>query len=156
MSLSPFKMSNYIPTSNLQIQPGQALGPLVLSSSLYVNLSSLISHKSTFPRLNISFNSSSPVSNPIYLDLEANGVRLRFSGESQQLELIEVVEFGKLGLLYGDTNLRYYFGQSWLTIVVMGHLLFVLFIRPLDQHLREKYSLLQRHRLKCMFCPILE
>jgi Uncharacterised protein family (UPF0183) len=100
-------MPNYIPTSSLQIQPGQALGPISLSGSLYSILTTIINHKSTFPRINISFNSANPVTNPIYIELEANGLRLRFDGESQRLELIEVTEFGKLGLLYGDTNLRY-------------------------------------------------
>jgi isoleucyl-tRNA synthetase len=94
------------PASSLEIQPREALGPLTLSASLYSTLTTLLTHKPTFPRLNISFNSTDPVTNPIYIDLEANGVRLRFDGESQRLELIEVTEFGKIGLLYGDSNLR--------------------------------------------------
>ena len=94
------------PTSSLLIQPGEALGPLSLSASLYSTLSTLLHHKSTFARLNISFNPTNPVSNPIYVDLESNGLRLRFDGESQRLELIEVTEFGRVGLLYGDINLR--------------------------------------------------
>ena len=103
----PLEMPNLPTTSSLQIQPGDALGPLSLSGSVYATLTSLLLHKSTFPRLNISFNSTDPVSNPIYIDLEANGLRLRFDGESQRLELIEVTEFGKIGLLYSDSNLRY-------------------------------------------------
>jgi hypothetical protein len=95
-------------TSCLQIQPREALGPLSLSGSLYATLTTLLLHKSTFPRLNISFNSTDPVSNPIYVDLEANGLRLRFDGESQRLELIQIVEFGKIGLLYNESNLRYF------------------------------------------------
>lgn len=95
------------PSSSLQIQPGQGLGDITLSASLYSTLTILLQQKTVFPRLNISFNSGNPVSNPIYLDLEANGLRLRFDGESQRLELIEVTEFGKIGLLYDDTNLRY-------------------------------------------------
>src|SRR5208282_756894 len=101
-------MPNIPPTSSLQIQPKQGLGPLSLSASLYSTLTTLLQHKSAFPRLNISFNSSNPVTNPIYIDLESNGLRLRFDGESQHLELIEVIEFGKIGLLYGDTNLSYF------------------------------------------------
>ena len=99
-------MPNIAPTSSLQVQPGEALGLLVLSTSLYATLTTLLRHKSTFPRLEISFNSASPVSKPIYIDLESNGLRLRFDGESQHLELIEVTEFGKIGLKYADTNLR--------------------------------------------------
>ena len=94
------------PTSSLPIQPGEAIGPLSLSASLYSTLSTLLQHKAIFPRLNISFNSANPVCNPIYVDLEANGLRLRFDGESQHLELIEATAFGKVGLLYEDTNLR--------------------------------------------------
>jgi len=100
------KMPIVPPTSSLSIQPGEAIGPLSLSSSLYSTLSTLLQNKPTFPRLNISFNSANPLSNPIYIDLEANGLRLRFDGESQHLELIEVIEFGKVGLRYKDTNLR--------------------------------------------------
>ena len=99
-------------TSTLQIQPGQGLEPLVLAASLHSTLTTLIQHKSTFSQLNISFNSSNPVTNPIFIDLEANGLRLRFDGESQHLELIEVSEFGRIGLLYDDTNLRYISSSS--------------------------------------------
>ena len=95
-------------TSSLQIQPGEGLGPLFLSTSLYVTLTTLLHHKSTFPRLNISFDPKNPVSNPLCIDLEANGLRLRFDGESQHLQLIEVTEFCKIGLQYGDTNLWYH------------------------------------------------
>ena len=101
-------MPNIPPTSSIKIQPNHGLGPLSLSASLYSTLATLLHHKSTFPRLNISFNSSNPVINPIYIDLESNGLRLRFDGESQLLELIEVIEFGKIGLLYGDTYLWYF------------------------------------------------
>lgn len=100
------KMPTFPPTSSLPIEPREAIGPLSLSASLYSTLSTLLQHKATFPRLNISFNTMNPVCNPIYISLEANGLRLRFDGESQHLELIEVTEFGKVGLLYKDTNLR--------------------------------------------------
>lgn len=100
------EMPTFPPTSSLPIQPGEAIGPLSLSASLYSTLTTLLQHKGTFPRLNISFNSANPVCNPIYIDLEANGLRLRFDGESQHLELIEVTQFGNLGLLYKDSNLR--------------------------------------------------
>jgi len=95
------------PSSSVQVQPGQGLGPLSLKASLYSTLSSLLHHRSTFPRINISFNSANPVSNPIFIELETNGIRLRFDGESQHLEFIEVIEFGKLGFLYNDNTLRY-------------------------------------------------
>lgn len=111
------KMPTVPPTSSLPIQPGEAIGPLSLSASLYSTLSTLLQHKAAFPRLNISFNSANSVCNPIYIGLEANGVRLRFDGESQHLELIEVTEFGKVGLLYKDTNLRCVFviGMAYCT-----------------------------------------
>jgi Uncharacterised protein family (UPF0183) len=95
------------PSSSVEVQPGQALGPINLKASLYSTLSTLLLHRSTFPRLNTSFNSANPVSNPIFIELETNGVRLRFDGESQHLELIEVTEFGKLGFLYNDNTLRF-------------------------------------------------
>jgi hypothetical protein len=95
------------PSSSVEVQPGQALGPIALKASLYSTLSTLLHHRSTFPRLNTSFNSANPVSNPLFIELETNGVRLRFDGESQHLELIEVTEFGKLGFLYNDNTLRF-------------------------------------------------
>ena len=100
-------MPNIPPSSSLQVKPGEALGPLSLSASLYSILTTLFSNKSTFPRINISFNSDDPVSSPIFIELEANGLRLRFDGDSQRLELIEVTEFGPVGLIYNESNLRY-------------------------------------------------
>jgi Uncharacterised protein family (UPF0183) len=95
------------PVSSVAIEPSMGLGPLRLGASLFSTLTTLLQSRSIFPRINISFNSANPVSNPIYVDLEASGIRLRFDGESQHLELIEVTEFGKISLLYDDTNLRY-------------------------------------------------
>jgi Uncharacterised protein family (UPF0183) len=125
------------PSSSLQIQPGEALGPLSLSASLYSTLTTLLQHKSAFPRLNISFSSASPVSNPVYIELDTNGLRLRFDGESQRLELIEVTEFGKVGLLYGESNLRYILVSSLLISVAMDHLHFDRYTRRLDRLLLE-------------------
>jgi len=95
-------------TTELRIRAGEALGPLTLGATLHSTVNMLLAQKSIFPRLNFFSNSESPVSNPVYIVLEANGLRLRFDGESQTLQLIEVTEFGKLGLLYGETNLRYF------------------------------------------------
>jgi hypothetical protein len=94
------------PTSSVPIQPSIGLGPLRLGATLFSTLSTLLQSRSIFPRVNISFHAKSPVLSPIYVELDANGIRLRFDGESQHLELIEVTEFGKIGLLYDDTNLR--------------------------------------------------
>src|SRR5277367_1810969 len=105
--MSTNTMPHIPPTASLQIQPGESLGPLSLSASLFSIITTLLQHKHTFPRLNISFNSTNPLTNPIYVDLENNGLRLRFDGESQHLQLIQVTEFGRLGLVYADTNLRY-------------------------------------------------
>jgi hypothetical protein len=96
------------------------------------------------------------VTNPIYVDLETNGLRLRFDGESQHLQLIQVTEFGRLGLVYADTNLRYFIlnfgvagGLMW--VVVMVHRHFDLCIRLLDRRRLESWCRL-RHRVhRCIF-----
>jgi hypothetical protein len=100
-------MPNLPGTHILEVKPGESLGPLSLSTSLYATLNTLIMEKAIFPRLNISFDPLNPTSNPIFIDLEANGIRLRFDGESQHLQLIEITDFCKLGLLYKDTNIRF-------------------------------------------------
>ena len=149
-------MPNIPATSSLRIQPKAGLDPLFLGASLYSTLNTLLQHKSTFPRLNILFNSTSPVSNPVYIDLEANGLRLRFDGESQHLELIEVTEFGKLGLLYGDINLRNITLILLLTIVAMERRHFGPFIRPLDLLHLENYCQPLRRLPQRISCHILE
>src|SRR5262245_47513356 len=103
-------MSSVVPLTPhpLELRPRHALGPLVLASSLYSTLNTLIANKSTFPRLNISFSPDSPLTSPIFIDLDANGVRLRFDGESQRLQLIEITDFTKLAVMYNNTNLRYF------------------------------------------------
>jgi Phagosome assembly factor 1 len=100
-------MPNLPGTHILELKPGESLGPLSLDASLYAVLNTLIAEKAIFPRLNISFDPLSPVASPIFIDLEANGIRLRFDGESQHLQVIEVTDFSKLGIIYNDTNIRF-------------------------------------------------
>jgi Uncharacterised protein family (UPF0183) len=124
------------PVSLLAIQPGVSLGPLRLGVSLFSTLATLLNNRSIFPRVNISYSSANPVADPIYIELEASGIRLRFDGESQRLGLIEVTEFGPLGLLYHDRNLRYSFMFALLILVAMAHRPFALYMIHLAPPLR--------------------
>ena len=153
--MSAATMPHIPPTASLLLQPGEGLGPLSLSASLFSIITTLLQHKSTFPRLDISFNSTNPVTNPIYVDLETNGLRLRFDGQSQHLELIQVTEFGKLGLVYAETNLRHHLMcASGLIVVVMARRHFDLCIRLLDRLRRESWSKRPRPHRKCIYSHI--
>jgi hypothetical protein len=57
-----------------------------------------------FPKLDIIYESKTPVKDPVILDLPANGIRLRFDGPQQRLRLIEVLDFTKSKLTYKDVE----------------------------------------------------
>lgn len=50
------------------------------------------------------YDPTSPVKEPVILNLPANGIRLRFDGPEQRLRLIEVLDFNKNKLSYKDRD----------------------------------------------------
>ena len=85
-----------------QVHPGRALGFLVLGASLHDIITRLKAEPQRFPRLDLIYEKSSPVQEPVVLNLPTNGFRLRFDGPEQRLRLIEVLDFTKSKLTYND------------------------------------------------------
>jgi len=55
--------------------------------------------------VNVVYDAQSPLSSTVVLDLETNGIRLRFDGADQRLRLIEVIDFSKSRLSYNGGEL---------------------------------------------------
>lgn len=77
----------------------------VLGASLHEILTRLKAEPTRFPKLNLIYEASDPVREPIILHLPSNGIRLRFDGPEQRLRLIEVLDFTKCQLTYRDKDL---------------------------------------------------
>ncbi|RDL31164.1 Uncharacterized protein BP5553_09953 [Venustampulla echinocandica] len=87
-----------------QVRPGQALGFLVLGATLHDILTRLKAEPQRFPKLDLVYELTSPVKEPVILSLPTNGIRLRFDGPEQRLRLIEVLDFTKSHLTYNDRD----------------------------------------------------
>jgi hypothetical protein len=105
-----------------QIYPGQGLGFLgglsiihfrqtsytdsitVLGASLHDILTRLKAEPQRFPKLDLVYDHTSAVKEPVILNLPRNGLRLRFDGPQQRLRLIEVLDFTKSQLTYKDKD----------------------------------------------------
>lgn len=74
---------------------------LVLGASLHDILTRLKAEPQRFPKLDLVYSPTDPVTEPVVLTLPANGIRLRFDGSEQRLRLIEVVDFTKNRITYG-------------------------------------------------------
>ncbi|KAK6070420.1 hypothetical protein SCUP515_08443 [Seiridium cupressi] len=92
-------MSSSLFTATLH--PGVALGFLVLGASLHDILTRLKAEPQRFPKLDLVYAPTQPVTEPVVLTLPANGIRLRFDGSEQRLRLIEVIDFTKNRVTYG-------------------------------------------------------
>lgn len=87
-----------------QLHPQRALGFLVLGASLHDILTRLKAEPQRFPKLDLIYNSTEPVKEPVILGLPANGIRLRFDGPEQRLRLIEVLDFTKNHIVLKPAN----------------------------------------------------
>lgn len=76
----------------------------MLGATLHDTLTRLKAEPQRFPQLDLVYDQTSPVLEPVILNLPANGVRLRFDGPEQRLRLIEVLDFTKSQLTYKDQN----------------------------------------------------
>lgn len=79
--------------------------PPVLGASLHDILTRLKAEPQRFPKLDLVYEPSKPVHEPVILNLPANGIRLRFDGPEQRLRLVEVVDFAKNRISYQDKDL---------------------------------------------------
>ncbi|TPX15511.1 uncharacterized protein E0L32_004491 [Thyridium curvatum] len=87
-----------------QVHPGRALGFLVLGASLHDILTRLKAEPQRFPKLDLVYSPSDPVTQPVVVGLPANGIRLRFDGPEQRLRLIEVLDFTKNHIIFKEQN----------------------------------------------------
>lgn len=66
-----------------------------LAAALYDVLTALkVDHK-RFPKLDVSYSPSNPLTVPVVVELPENGLRLRFDGSEQRLRLIEILDIDK-------------------------------------------------------------
>ncbi|KAK7914785.1 hypothetical protein PG985_012488 [Apiospora marii] len=86
------------------LHPGVALGFMVLGASLHDILTRLKAEPQRFPKLDLVYSPTQPVTEPVILTLPANGIRLRFDGPEQRLRLIEVIDFTKNRITYGQSE----------------------------------------------------
>ena len=75
-----------------------------LGSSLHNILSRIKAQPRPYPRLDLTYSASDPISHPVNLTLPANGLRLRFDGQDQRLRLIEVLDFSKASPTYKNNE----------------------------------------------------
>ncbi|KAF3480600.1 isoleucyl-tRNA synthetase [Arthroderma uncinatum] len=86
--------------SPASVFPGRALGFLTLGASLHHVLTRLKSLPEMYTALELIYDSSQPLHQPVIIRLPENGLRLRFDGPDQRLRLIEVLDFSKNALVY--------------------------------------------------------
>ncbi|KAF2224551.1 hypothetical protein BDZ85DRAFT_261165 [Elsinoe ampelina] len=75
--------------------PGHGVGFLRLGAGLYDVLTALKVDQKRFPKLNISYDSRTPLITPVVIELPDNGLRLRFDGPEQRLRLLEILSLDK-------------------------------------------------------------
>ncbi|KAI1392934.1 uncharacterized protein F4822DRAFT_441667 [Hypoxylon trugodes] len=86
------------------LHPNVGLGFLVLGASLHDILTRLKAEPQRFPKLDLAYSAADPVTNPVVLNLPANGIRLRFDGPEQRLRLVEVIDFTKNRITYQEKD----------------------------------------------------
>ncbi|KAI1815521.1 hypothetical protein GGS20DRAFT_326480 [Poronia punctata] len=87
------------------LYPNTGLGFLILGASLHDILTRLKAEPQRFPKLDIAYSDTQPVSKPVIVILPANGIRLQFDGAEQRLRLIEVLDFTKNRISYQEKDI---------------------------------------------------
>ncbi|RWA10119.1 hypothetical protein EKO27_g4978 [Xylaria grammica] len=87
------------------LHPNVGLGFLILGASLHDILTRVKAEPHRFPRLDLAYSPTEPVTEPVVVTLPANGIRLRFDGPEQRLRLIEVLDFTKNRITYQDKDI---------------------------------------------------
>ncbi|KAI1422621.1 hypothetical protein F5Y12DRAFT_786645 [Xylaria sp. FL1777] len=87
------------------LHPNVGLGFLLLGASLHDILTRLKAEPQRFPKLDLAYSATEPVTEPVVLTLPANGIRLRFDGPEQRLRLIEILDFTKNRITYQDKDI---------------------------------------------------
>ncbi|KAI1129215.1 hypothetical protein F5Y10DRAFT_276912 [Nemania abortiva] len=87
------------------LHPNVGLGFLILGASLHDTLTRLKAEPQRFPKLDLAYSQTDPVTEPVVVTLPANGIRLRFDGPEQRLRLIEILDFTKNRTTYQDKDI---------------------------------------------------
>ncbi|KAF8422490.1 hypothetical protein EV426DRAFT_605980 [Tirmania nivea] len=92
--------------SAVPISPGRGLGQnFILGSSIYDVLGEIRANHTLYPSTSLIYDSTTPLSSNLILNLDMNGLRFRFDGAEQRLRLIEVTSFHKARLSYNGAEL---------------------------------------------------
>jgi hypothetical protein len=94
----------FLGTSSIEMKATPNVVNLVLGASLHDTLTRLKAEPQRFPKLDLAYENTASVKEPVILNLPTNGVRLRFDGPEQRLRLIEVLDFTKSHLTYKDKD----------------------------------------------------
>lgn len=94
----------------------------VLGASLHEIITRIKAEPQRFPKLDLTYEPTAPVDEPVILSLPSNGIRLRFDGPQQRLRLIEVLDFTKNKLTYNDREVLRSGGPASPNITGTGHL----------------------------------
>ncbi|KAF5682295.1 UPF0183 domain-containing protein [Fusarium circinatum] len=78
---------------------------LVLGATLHDVLTRLKAEPQRFPKIELLYSPDRPVTEPVGVELPANGIRLRFDGPEQRLRLIEVTDFTKNHITFKERDL---------------------------------------------------
>ncbi|KAI1323758.1 hypothetical protein F5Y16DRAFT_382794 [Xylariaceae sp. FL0255] len=81
------------------------LGFFLLGASLHDILTRLKAEPQSFPKLDLAYSPTYPVTEPVDLTLPANGLRLRFDGPEQRLRFIEIIDFTKNRITYNSKEI---------------------------------------------------
>ncbi|KAI0975388.1 hypothetical protein F4678DRAFT_420139 [Xylaria arbuscula] len=87
------------------LHPNVGLGFLVLGASLHDILTRIKAEPQRFPKIELGYSDTDPVTAPVVVGLPANGLRLRFDGPEQRLRLIEVLDFTKNRITYQEKDI---------------------------------------------------
>ncbi|KAJ8104699.1 hypothetical protein ONZ43_g7726 [Nemania bipapillata] len=87
------------------LHPNFGLGFLILGASLHDIVTRLKAEPQRFPKLDLVYSETAPVTTPVILTLTANGIRLRFDGPQQRLRLVEILDFTKNRITYQDKDI---------------------------------------------------
>ncbi|KAG9851361.1 UPF0183-domain-containing protein, partial [Aureobasidium melanogenum] len=105
--------------ASLPFRAAHSLGFMVLGASLFDVLTKLKNDTRTFPKIDLTFSSETPLKTTIIVSLPKNGFRLRFDAPDQRLRLIEITDFTRMLFTFKGEELvplqSLANGQSYLT-----------------------------------------
>lgn len=127
--------NNTTPAPNiieLEVSPGQAVGPFQLGTSLNQLISFIEAQVQLLPRVDFKYSAESPLEVDYVLHLPENGITLRVEPNSQRLRVIDIWDFSRLHLTYSGADLSHHSGKVVPTFVLVYKLFGPTFPGDLD------------------------